>query len=61
MACFQEYIVAPLDQAILRLDVGIHALPFLGWIDEVHVFGVDRSPLLGCWTSFAIGLGEQLA
>ena len=58
IACFEEDVVAPLNQSILRLDVSLNTLPFLGWIDEVNVLGVDRSPLIGCWTRLSIGFGE---
>jgi len=61
IGCFEEDVVATLNQSILSLDVSLNTLPFLGWIDEVNVLGVDRSPLIGCRTWLSIGLGEQLA
>ena len=60
IVCFEEYIVAASDQAILSTDVCLNTLLFLGWVDEMHIFSVNSSPLLGGWACFAIGLCEQL-
>ena len=56
---FQEHVITALHQTVLGKDVGVNALPFLGWIGEMHVTGIDGFPLRSCGARRAVGLGEQ--